>query len=511
MAINFIPNDPLAVDMVPMRQIKPRPDRTGAQAGFSLTDAAAEGAFPLGDPRFLFWQCREAALLAVDTWESLNGPLREWSSLAADKKRLKLLPNRGDTLNAFYDRQSLSFFEHTTNGHTTFSGASTDVVSHEAGHAFLDALRPDLFLSSVTEEGAFHEAFGDCIAILVALGDKESRTALLAASPTLDTPNFVEATSEDLSDGVKRSLGASHPAALPRRALNKFSFQLPTTLPTTGGPTVLTSEIHSFSRLFSGAFYDLIRRIFVDSAAQDSASLLAAATTAGRLLIAGAKQAPSGARFFQSVGRAMALADDDQNNGANRQAIAQAFAGHGVLLGTSSALMPKLGLAGTAPFARGAGGPNALAPSTLQDIRQRIGAAPGARIGVAPMALGQEHLVAAVHQREVDLGALTKSLKGVVAVASESVVVGASGAAAAAFTAMPDPVSTNEEVLKFVETLLAHDRIEMPPSRATSRPRASLTERKPREQGQQMTTHVIRTRGKKKVLTRVRFLCGCCV
>jgi hypothetical protein len=509
-AINFIPNDPLAQAGVSMRQVTPRPDRTAAQAGFTFFDAVAEGVFQPGTPQFLFWQCREAALLAVEVWERLHGPLREWSSEAVDPKRLQLVQNAGIRLNAFYDRESLAFFEHTTNGHTTFSGASTDVVAHEAGHAFLDALRPELFDSSFTESGAFHEAVGDCVAILAALFDADTRTALLAASPDLSAANFVEATAEDLSNGIKLNLGAAHPAAAPRRALNTFKFQLPTTLPTSGGPNVLTSEIHSFGRIFSGCFYDLIRNLFAESAAHDSAALLDAATTAGRLLVQAVQQAPETPRFFQSVGRAMVLVDDATNGGKHRQAIGKAFAAHGVLLGSQAALMPKVALAGGAPtLAKKSGaGAVSLAASTIKDLKRRIAAEPRARMSLAAINLGAERFVAAVHHRQVDLSSLGKHLKGVIAVAPEPVIVGASGGAAAAFNALPDATTTADEVLMFVKTLVENGRIRVDGAKASKSAVGSAVAALGATVDDPLPTHAIRTQGGKKVLKRLRFLCG---
>ena len=66
-------------------------------------------------------------------------------------------------------------------------------------------MRPDFFEVNFLEVGAFHEAFGDCIAILTALGDLETRQKLLAVTTDLRKRNFVESTAEDLSNG--------HPAA----------------------------------------------------------------------------------------------------------------------------------------------------------------------------------------------------------------------------------------------------------------------------------------------------------
>lgn len=513
MSINFIPNDPLAVQFVPMRTTAPRPNRPASKAGFDFFGASPQGLFQPGTPGFLFWQCREAALISVKVWEELHASLTSWSVEAANPKKLKLVQDGGDDLNAFYDREHLAFFHHTTGTHTTFSGASTDVVAHEAGHAFLDLLRPELFVSNVTEQGAFHEAFGDCVAILVALFDQKTRKALLAVSANLGAANFVEATAEDLSDAVRRELGASHPAAKPRRALNTFQFQLPTSLPTSGPPDKLTSEIHSFGRIFSGCFYDTIRNIFNGaSGAKNEAALLKAAKTAGKLLVKGAAQAPLAVRFFQSVGRAMVLADDATNGGANRAAIGQAFAGHGVQLGSSSALLPKAGLAGKAPKAGRAAAK--LSPATLKDIRQRIGASAGARFSVTPIILGAERAVQVVHHRAVPLSGLSRQLKGVVAMAPEAVVVGKSGHAAALFSAMPDQSTTTDEVTKFVETLLAHGRIDFGGEK-TVKPRSSLAlgavgalgkARHPKLTS--LPTHRIVTKGGKKILMRIRFICS---
>jgi hypothetical protein len=504
MPINFTPNDPLTETLSPTRAVAPRPDRSAGQAGFTFLGASAEGQFPAGSPQRLFWQCREAALLAVEVWEGLNGPLTLWSTEAVNRKKLLLIEDAGDQLNAGYNRESLSFFHHATNGHTTFSGASTDVVTHEAGHAFLDTLRPELFGTASTEDGAFHEAFGDCMALLVALSDDQIRTALLAQSSNLSTPNFVETLMEDLADGVKRAFGPTNPSAEPRRALNNFMFALPTTLPTTGGPAVLTSEGHSFSRVFTGCFYDLIRNLFAATPAPDSAALLNASQTAGKMLIEAAKKAPASLRFFQSVGRTMVL-NDDAVGGGHREAISKAFSGHGVFLGSSSMLMPKMALSGRAPVAaRKSGG---LGADTLADIRRRIDAPRGARLSVSALALGPTPLVEALHHREVALGSLGKELKGVVAIAPESVLVGASAGAAAAFSAMPDATATTDEVLKFVETLLAHDRVGL-----HGKSVRAGTSKKSHAAGarlEPLPTHVVKARAGKKVLTRVRFLCGC--
>jgi hypothetical protein len=505
-SINFIPNDPLSQPALAMIQKAPRPDRTASQAGFTFTDPASEGEFALGTAEFLFWQCREAALAAVETWEQLDKPLARWARARPNRRKLKLLQNSRDPrysgvrrLNAFYDGNSLSFFEYSDGTKTTFSGASTDVVAHETGHGLLDAIRPDLWDRPVTEVGAFHEAFGDCMAILTALADQPTREALLLLSPDLGAPNFVEATAEDLSDGVRRALGPQHPAAEPRHALNTFRWQLPSSLPRTGRPAQLTSEVHSFARVFTGCFYDAVRNLFAAQALQDQATLWLAAETAGRLLIAGARAASDTARFFQAVGRGMALADQQLHGGANAEALRQAFADHSIALGEDTALAPSRTLAGAAPKLAARAKGAILSAETRDDIRRRIDAPAGARLDVSPLNVGGQRVARVVHEREVPLGDVDRRLRGVVARTAEPVLVGAAGSRAAVLGALPEDSTTADEVRTFVETLLAHDRIDFGRT-----PAGAVAAAAP---GDSLPTHTVRTRGKKKVLTRVRFLC----
>jgi hypothetical protein len=504
MPINFIPNDPLS-GTLPMRQVPPRPNRPATRAGFNFVNTSPEGLFNMGTPGFVFWQTREAALLALEVWEALNGNLSRWARAGTPgSRKLALLQDNGDDLNAFYDGQSLSFFHHTTGTRTTFSGASTDVVAHEAGHALLDTVRPPLFESALTEHGAFHEAFGDCMALIVGFFDRDTRVALLAASPNLATANFLEGTAEDLSDGVRRALGANHPAAAPRRARNNFRFQLPTTLPSSGGPTVLTREIHSFGRIFSGCFYDTVRNIFNSQPARNEASLLQSVKTAGKLLVAGARSAPMATRFFQAVGRAMVLEDQTRNSGPNRQAIIDAFATHSIALGSAAMLFPRATLAGSGPKFKGK---SLLSPATIKDLKQRIDAKPGAKLSVSALDLGEEKVAEAVHHREVPLGTLDSRLKGVVAVAQEPVLVKSEGKMAAIASALPDASTSIDEVHAFVETLLEHNRIEFngrsrTAKRGTKRSAIAATNGELSD----IPTHKIVTRGGKKVLMRIRFL-----
>jgi fungalysin metallopeptidase (M36) len=499
MAINFIPNDPMAGAAAPlMRSQQPRPDRPAGRAGFTFTNPAIEGQFAAGTPEFLFWQCREAALAALDTWESFGENLASWSAEAADPNNLPLLQNAGNVLNAFYDRQSFSFFQFVTPAKSTYSGASTDVVSHEVGHGLLDSVRTDLFDSTFLEAAAFHEAFADCMALLTAFSDQPSRETLLNVSPDLGTANFVETTAEDLSDGVLQSFGPNANASAPRHALNEFRFQIPSTLPANGPPGQLINESHSFGQVFSGSFYDCVRNVFNALPSHGEQDLLAAAQRVAKILLAAVRPAPLVPRFFESVGRSMISADQQLNGGTNQAAIQNAFARHGIALLGASLLAPRADLAGSVPALAGKA-TGILDVATRKDLLQRIGASPRAKLAINTAEILGQKLARAVHKRQVSLAGLDKRLAGVVALADENMFVGSSGRSAVLLGALPEEYTTQDEVRSYVTSLLEHDRISFDGAKKDAVPGTGPTS--------PTTTHAIRVRQGKKVLVRLRFFC----
>jgi len=154
-----------------------------------------------------------------------------------------------------------------------------------------------------------------------------------------------------------------------------------------------------------------------------------------------------------------------------------------------------MALTGAAP--RGAN----LGEAARQDLRRRMGNVRGARLTVSRADFFGVRAVSAVQTRSVPLGSLDPRLKGVVAVAHEPVIVGSSGGRAAVMGAVPHVAETDSEVMAFVESLIAHKRIQYGGKKA----RAAVAARAFPDH----TTHVIKSVGGKKVLQRVRFLCMC--
>jgi len=200
----------------------------------------------------------------------------------------------------------------------------------------------------------------------------------------------------------------------------------------------------------------------------------------------------------------MVLADQSLNGAANRDHIRNAFQAHGILLGTNTMVAPSIALAGPAPKKA------ALAPATRKDLVQRFAASRGAKMSVAAVNVFGTPMVEVTNEREVPLGGLDSRLKGVVGIAQEPVMVGASGGRAAVMGVMPHAPDTDSEVQEFVKTLLAHDRIDWGGTKKrSSRKRGIVAAPSGRDT---QATHTIESVGGKKVLSRVRFLChgGCC-
>lgn len=516
MPINFIPNDPTVLSRLPMRSKTPRSERPAGRARFRYVEHNPARRYEPGTPDFLFWQTREAALATMQLWESLDEPITKWAR-SPNRRVLDLYPDSAQPdLNAYYDGESLGFFHYDLARGTYYSGASMEIVSHEVGHALLDVIRPDLWDSLLPETGAFHEAFGDCISMLTCFTDSETVAHVLRQKGRLSARNIVETFGEDLARAVRLVEGTTHPASKPRQGLNKFKWALPSTLPTSGGPRELTSEVHSFGRVFSGIFYDLIRNLI--GGAKTPAALRKAVTTAGKLLIAGAKGAPLTPRFYQAVGRVMMLEDRNVHDGVNDRAIADAFSAHGILLGASAMLAPTSSLGAVA---RG----GASAKSAMAALGRRL-SGDGRRKAPATrrFEIGGNMVTEVTGERRVSLTGISERLSGVVCYVPHSVLVGAvAPGRSAVLGGFDDPDSMEREVQRFVSQLVERGRVDFAgddglvhaPSGARRKGATSVGHggaTKSSERRARLATHTVTTSHGAKVLRRARFACGpgCC-
>ena len=271
-------------------------------------------------------------------WKEFFGADFSWQS---GVPQLPAHPRAGQDLNAYYDRTGLKFFgdNDKVTGKTLYTSESSDVVAHECGHAILDAHHPEFWDSLLGETAAFHEAFGDISALLVTLSDPAVRAAMLAeTNGDLEKSNVVSRLAEQLARGIydlgKPDAVASADAL--RDLTVRFRYRDPDKLSASTPASQLSSESHNFSRIFSGAFYDVLVGIYIKlrkSSEKISAddALVQARNEAGRLLSKALFIMPKGDALFKLVASSMFTANAQNFAGNHFGVLRRVFVGRGLM------------------------------------------------------------------------------------------------------------------------------------------------------------------------------------
>jgi hypothetical protein len=295
-------------------------------------------------PEFRYWNANSALARAINFWGPLLPSGTQWST---DHQPMQVNLDEGEDFNAFYSRDSgLNFFhglvENVAPPVTVFSGASPDVSCHELGHAILDAVKPELFNAMSLEVAAFHEAFGDMSSMLSKLQLASLRDVVLQETRGhLGLNSRLSQLARQLGWAIRVQI---NPTAVDRDCLrntsNNFFYRDPASLPPMAPATQLSSEPHSFSRVFSGAFLDVLAAMFkigpASFAGADSEKLLAVSVDAGRLLIEGVRVASVAPGFYSQVAAGMIQADQSLTAGRYRTALTSSFIQRGILSPTAA-------------------------------------------------------------------------------------------------------------------------------------------------------------------------------
>ncbi len=329
------PGDPkIPPPLVPIQVPAPNPAATPLPYKISGT-APTANLYQPGTPEFRYWAAAAALRRTADFWSAIVPSGTSWHVG-------KVLPVQLDTgvdFNAFYtrggggDSPGLHFFHDSVGGRAYYSGESPDVICHEMGHGVLDAIRPQLFDAQTIEAPAFHESFADMSALLSALQVPSFREKLLS-----DTGGIINRSSrwsrlaEQLGSAIRQvQPDAVDPDCL-RNACNSLFYTDPQQLPPSAPASQLSSEPHSFSRVFTGAFLEILAGIFQVQGEANDANLVKTGQDGAQLLIGGILAAPVVPDYFSQVAASIVqFAEAAPFNGKYREVLKGAFVRKGIL------------------------------------------------------------------------------------------------------------------------------------------------------------------------------------
>jgi hypothetical protein len=253
-----------------------------------------------------------AVMKMIDMFEEADvlGRKLQW---AFSGEQLLVVPQAGIMQNAFYHRgsRSLQFFsfdDPKTPGAMVHTCLSPDIVAHEATHAILDGIAPDLYDATSPQALAIHEAVADIGAVMFAL-----RSRRLGAQ-------VMKMTGGDLKQS---------------NAFNKIAQQFGEAVYGPGRPlrdltndrTMATApnEPHELSEVLTGALYAVLVQLHDDAVDKRMATiqtsrfsasgfaLNSAANRLKRLAFRGLDYLPPGEVSFADYGRAIVAADTSSN------------------------------------------------------------------------------------------------------------------------------------------------------------------------------------------------------
>ncbi|MDR6631946.1 hypothetical protein J2X72_000717 [Phyllobacterium sp. 1468] len=241
-------------------------------------------------PQFRYWNAAGALRRGADFWGPKVGR-GQWFRGPALGVRLDVGPG----WNAGYDRQALNFYSGVLPTATIYAAASPDMLCHELGHAMLDAIEDLLWNTLALEIEAFHESFGDMSAILCSLQIPSMRDSVVASLAATGGSLYVNSRLSRIAEqfGTALHLISPHDADTDclRNAVNPFCYCDPNPLPPSAHTTQLSSDRHSFSRIFTGALFEVLAGMLALYPSPTSAQLLKVAEDMRDIMVDAVKSA----------------------------------------------------------------------------------------------------------------------------------------------------------------------------------------------------------------------------
>ncbi len=271
--------------------------------------------YPVGTPEFDQMNAFYYTTFTLRMYERYAKRQIPWSF---PSPRIKIDPHVGDLANAFYNEQEQLLGFHTflnKAGERHSTAQSADIVTHEAAHAILDGLR-DLYNESFGLGcRAFHESFSDISAILVALHDDSLIRRLIQwTGGDLRVSNFITEVAEHLTGELANNEHSEGHTIYLRNAFNMLVDIPFEELPYNPDDpeTQLARQEHNYSRLFTGAIYDILVEVyerFKENNQMPFVALYHARDVVGHLLTTAIEAGPVGELYFSDIAKSFIAAD----------------------------------------------------------------------------------------------------------------------------------------------------------------------------------------------------------
>jgi hypothetical protein len=294
------------------------------------------GSQPVGS---LGWQAATSAITIGTAMRYITSKSKKAMTRWAATNVLMVMVRAGEDLNAYYDRQALRFFyiKDPVLNKLVFACDAASVVAHELGHAVLDILRPDFWNATALEVFAFHEAFGDCHAILEMMQhDPMIQHALNETNNNLLQSSVISRLAKQMglcAYHLAPPAAGYNPAYL-RNAVNDFKYVQPETLPEDTSDTLLSKEPHNFSRIWTGAWWEFLAKLHrkLHLGGMDSMTAARQARdTAAEYLLNAVIDVPNTTRLFDALARQMLVADG-LHGSPHRDILLEVFNGRNILI-----------------------------------------------------------------------------------------------------------------------------------------------------------------------------------
>ncbi len=299
-------------------------------------------------PEFRYWNAASALRRGADFW----GPKvvnQQWFRGPALGVRLDV----GLRWNADYDRQALNFYHGVSTGATIYASSSPDMLCHELGHAMLDAINKHLWHTASLEVDAFHESFADMSAILCSLQIPSMRDSILAETGgNLYRNSRLSKIAEQFGTALHVLYPNDAESDCLRNAMNPFCYSDPDTLQPSAPATQLSSDRHSFSRIFTGALFEVMAGMLALYPSPPTSDQLLAVTIEMRdIMVAAVESAGIVTSYYAEIASEM-IQKSAAKNAAYPGIFTAAFVRRSILsLESAAAIMALVTAAGGAVIA----------------------------------------------------------------------------------------------------------------------------------------------------------------